>query len=235
MLYNETCFAARALVRIFLDLHEKHQVGLLTEPLNPRDVLSAIQLLVDNIDSSVELLNVQPVFKRHQDNFDRILNCLSHLIFLLTKTNLSDSDRQLTRQVVSRLVKIDPRNSSGESLLHLAASRDNTIKSSNYFDEPQGTYFPSCPVAQLLIELGGADLFALDNRHSTPLHTACKSLNYNVQLVEYFLSWNAHIDQVNLDGERPSNMLLKLPNCTINPMQHIRFEIITTFTLFKIY
>ena len=60
LLYNETCFAARALVRIFLDLHEKHECGLLREPLRLADVMSAFTLLVDNMDASLELLHVRP-------------------------------------------------------------------------------------------------------------------------------------------------------------------------------
>ena len=237
-----------------LQLHKKNQVDqVVTEPLNPRDVIRVLQLLIDNLESSMELLNVRPVFKRQQDNFDEILYCLNHLIFLLSETmssgyfdqqltrrlvlrlsGLDNLDRLvLTRQVVRRLVKIDPRSSSGESLLHLAARATCLL----VFKFNESPYFPSRPVAQLLMELGGADLFALDNRHSTPLHTACKPINYhaddertlNYELVEYFLSWRVNIHQGNLDGERPSNMLLKLPDCSIQPIEHIRCEIKITF------
>lgn len=72
-----------------------------------------------------------------QDNFDRVLNCVSHLLFLLTCIRPSDDEAARMSRLVADLVALDPRNSAGESLLHLAASCDNTIKSSNYFDEPQ--------------------------------------------------------------------------------------------------
>lgn len=222
LLYNETCFAARALVRIFLDLHEKHEYGVLREPLRTSDVLSAFTLLVDNMEASLELLHVRPIFRRHQDNFDRILNCLSHLLYLLT-TTVPEEDRTLT-ELVRRLVRIDPRNSSGETLLHLAANRENTIKSSSYFDEPQGAFFPSLRVARLLLDCG-ADVSALDQRGNAPLHTATKAPNYQAPLVELLLSRGGHIDQVNAAGERPTGMLLKLPGgSSIQPLQHVSLQ-----------
>ncbi|XP_046449498.1 protein fem-1 homolog A-like [Daphnia pulex] len=220
LLYNETCFAARALVRIFLDLHEKHECGLLREPLRLADVMSAFTLLVDNMEASLELLHVRPVFRRHQDNFDRILNCLSHLLFLLTSIESERPDRTRLVELVCRVVRIDPRTSTGESLLHLAANRDNTIKSSTYFDEPQGTFFPSVKVAQLLIDCG-ADVSSLDQKRNTPLHTAAKIQNYHSNLVELLLNHGGHIDQINSDGERPAVMLLKLPTCSVHPLQYI--------------
>ena len=61
---------ARALVRIFLDLNEKHNSGLLRESLWTADVLPAFTLLVDNMEPR----------RRHQDSFDLILNCLYHLL-----------------------------------------------------------------------------------------------------------------------------------------------------------
>lgn len=223
LLYNETCFAARALVRIFLDLHEKFEYGVLREPLRLGDVVSAFELLADNMEASLELLRVRPVFRRQQDNFDRILSCLSHLLFLLASVESSRSEQAHLANLVCRVVRIDPRNSSGETLLHLAANGDNTIKSSSYFDEPQGTFFPSVKVAQLLIECG-ASVSAVDHRGNTPLHTASKAQNYSPHLVELLLRHGGHIDQMNADGERPAAMLVKLPGCSVQPLQHISLQ-----------
>lgn len=219
LLYNETCFAARALVRIFLDLHEKHGRGLLRESLQLKDVVSSLHLLVDNMEQSLMLLRIKPVFRRHQDNFDRILNCVTHLVFLLSSSHKCEP----VYQIVRRLVRINPRTFSGETLLHLATNRDNAIKSSNYFDEPQGTHFPSVGVTQLLIDCG-ADVSALDKRGNTPLHIACRVHNFTTDLIQLLLQHGSHIDQTNADGERPSVMLLKIPSCGINPHQHISLK-----------
>ena len=177
LLYNETCFAAKALVKIFLDLYEKHECGMLREELHLRDVVEALGLLGRHLKPSVELLNARPVFKRHQDNFDRILNCVSHLLYLVTRIQPADAAERLqSMQLVRLIVDTDVRNSNGETLLHLAANRDNLMKSSNYFDEPQGAFFPSVAVAKLLLDCG-ADVAAVDYFNNTALHVACKVNN----------------------------------------------------------
>lgn len=175
--------------------------------------------------ASLQLLQIRPVFRRHQENFDRILNCLSHLLFLLTTTTSKEEqyDPAVT-ELVRRLVRINPRNSAGETLLHLAASRDNTIKSSSYFDEPQGAFFPSLRVARILLDCG-ADITALDHKRNTPLHTAAKPQNHQTSLIKLMLSRGGHIDQVNAEGERPTSMLLKHSDgSAIHPLEHISLQ-----------
>ena len=73
LLHSEACFAAQALVRLYLDLQEKHTAGVLREELQYDDVVATIELLVSQFSASMESLKVKPVFKRQQDNFDKIL------------------------------------------------------------------------------------------------------------------------------------------------------------------
>ena len=73
LLHSEACFGAQALVRLYLDLHEKYSNGILREELRYQDVIETIRLLVEQFPSSMQYLSIRPVFKRQQDNFDKIL------------------------------------------------------------------------------------------------------------------------------------------------------------------
>ena len=65
-------FIFQALVKLFLDLHEKHNVGLINAPVRFEDVTSTIELLVRNLSECSALLELQPQFKRQLDSFDKV-------------------------------------------------------------------------------------------------------------------------------------------------------------------
>lgn len=74
LLHSESCFAAQALVRLFLDLMEKRDAsGVPSGELRFQDVVATIQLLVSQFTASIQALSIRPVYKRQQDNFDKIL------------------------------------------------------------------------------------------------------------------------------------------------------------------
>ena len=75
----------QALVKLFLDLHEKHNVGLINAEVRFEDVTSTIELLVTNLSECSGLLELQPQFKRQLDSFDKVcwvhdLKCCNKLI-----------------------------------------------------------------------------------------------------------------------------------------------------------
>jgi len=72
-LHSKAWFGAQALVRLYLDLHEKHAAGVLREKLKYDDIVGTIKLLVNDFPASMNLLSVRRMFKRQQDNFDKIL------------------------------------------------------------------------------------------------------------------------------------------------------------------
>merc|ERR1712072_1080954 len=66
ILYCDTTFTAQALVKLYLDVYEKHCRGLIQASVRPADVVHTIQLLLADLPSSAGLLEIAPVYKRQQ-------------------------------------------------------------------------------------------------------------------------------------------------------------------------
>ncbi|BES96833.1 sex-determining protein fem-1 [Nesidiocoris tenuis] len=221
ILYSDTCFTAQALVRLFVDLNLK-ALDMAVNSGAPRyedepkfsDVLATFKLLADRISQSRQLLEIRPVYKRQQESFDRILKCLTHLIYLLVETVKTEEEDALLRNSVTELVKANPHSAStGDTLLHLCVTRLNTIKSS-YFSDDSQFIFPSMSVIKLLLECG-APVNARNESHSTPLHVAANPYNFYSALVELLLEHGAHLDQPNKNKDCP------LVQIAINPANSI--------------
>jgi len=112
---------------------------------------------------------------------------------------------------------MDPRTTQGDSLLHLAVSKSNSLKTQNFFEDgsQMGNLFPSLSVAKLLVECG-ARLNATNSLESTPLHTATNLTNFKQEVVELLLSHGAHIDMKNVQGVRPAHLLATNPASTVS-------------------
>ncbi|KAI1287985.1 Protein fem-1 -like protein C [Halotydeus destructor] len=202
LLHSEACFAAQALVRLYLDLQEKRASGLLREELQYDDVVGTIRLLVSQFRSSMDSLKVKPVFKRQQDNFDKILKVLTHLFYVLNAIEKSESERDEMHKLIVEIHQMNPRNSSGDTLLHLVVSKSNTMKSNTFIEDPHTVIFPDASVAELLLDCG-AYVDAINHSHSTALHVACTRSNYSAQVVDTLLRYGAHVDRRNANGNQP--------------------------------
>ena len=85
-LFCDTCFTAQALVKLFLDLHQKNRAGeLSSQRVRVEDVISTIELLVSGLKESHELLYILPQFKRQIESYNTILKIITHLLHLLTR------------------------------------------------------------------------------------------------------------------------------------------------------
>lgn len=122
-----------------------------------------------------------------------------------------------------RIHTINPRNSSGDSLLHLVVSKDNAMKSNTFIEDPHTLIFPDSAVAELLIDCG-ADVDALNDKLSSPLHIASTRNNYNKDVIRVLLERGAHIDRGNLKGDQPHKLLAAISECTLNPLQFISLK-----------
>lgn len=244
ILYCDTCFTAQALVKLYLDLYEKNSKGILSTEVQLEDVVSTVELLVKDLPECVRLLQVAPRFRRQQDAYDKVLRIITHLLHLVTclqpatvtvvdmssssdsNDNLSSKELQsrndlleMRRRIHYIVHAIDPRTTSGDSLLHLSVMRNNTLKSQNLFEEGQYAFFPSVEVTRLLVECG-AKINAMNSTANTPLHTAALSGNFRQEIVEILLDNGAHIDARNSVSQRPTDMLRLIPECKTNPLQY---------------
>jgi len=93
ILFNDTCFTAQALVKLFLDLHAKNRAGLLSsQRVRVEDVISTIELLVSRLTESHNLLYILPQFKRQLESYNTILKIITHLLHLLTRIMPSSAE-----------------------------------------------------------------------------------------------------------------------------------------------
>lgn len=204
-LYSDSCFTAQAIVRLFLDLLDRNLEIVPQEFADnlPRyeDVKFMLEVLTNDMEISKELLQLKPVYKKQQENFDRHLKVVSHLVYLMVRTGLSEDQIEEIRQIATRIVRMNIRSSSQDTLLHLVVSRLNVIKSAYFSDTTNfRTVFPSADVVGLLIRCG-ADVNAHNRYRSTPLHCAAVAYNYDQAIVEELLLNGAHIDQPNRPKE----------------------------------
>lgn len=218
ILYSDTCFTAQALVRLYVDLNEKN-LEILDNGRGegePRfeDVARTLQLLGYELATMRQLLELRPVQKRQQESYDRILKCITHLIYLLVETARTDEQKEQMREMVTALIRSNPRSAStGDTLLHLCVSRLNTIKSA-YFSDDNQIIFPNMDVIKLLLECG-APVNARNESRSTPLHVAANPYNFYSPLVQLLLDHGAHLDQPNRAGDCPAIFV------AVNPLNNV--------------
>ncbi|XP_067007719.2 protein fem-1 homolog A [Anabrus simplex] len=218
ILYNDTCFTAQALARLYVDLNEKSLEVLDSsrgdgEP-KFEDVAATFELLGNELPAGRQLLEIRPVQKRQQESFDRILKCITHLIYLMVERAKTDAQKQRVRELVTALIRSNPRSAvTGDTLLHLCVSRLNTIKSS-YFQDDNQIIFPNMDVIRLLLECG-APVNARNESRSTPLHVAANPYNFYSPLVQLLLEHGAHLDQPNRAGDCPALFV------AVNPLNNV--------------
>ncbi|KAK2712625.1 hypothetical protein QYM36_011347, partial [Artemia franciscana] len=211
LLNNEAIFTAQALVRLFVDLQAHRTEALSQFQLDIREVVSLLDLIMNNLPQCQELLLARPLWKRHEECFDRLLKVISHLLYVFSQMNAVEFKRLGILSKVRLLLSMNPRTSSGDTLLHLAGNADNCIKHTSYADERLFVCFPNKKVMELLLACD-ADIHAVNYRGSTPLHIAAMPGNYRLEILQMLLNAGAHIDQKNLMEERPLDLIHSSPH-----------------------
>lgn len=227
LLYCDTCFTAQALVKLFLDLQDKNASGVLANPVRAEDVIHTIELLLADMPYCSTLLNITPVFKTHQTSWDRTLKILSHLLLLLSQLpRVPTLELSLKKKIHKLVVGMDPRTIQGDTLLHLAASKNISLIPQNIFDEggnQMGNLFPSYDVVKFLVDCG-ARVNATNVQGSTPLHTAVALGNFKHEIVELLLNKGGHVDLKNKNGDRPAQRMVDNEHCNISVIKYMSLK-----------
>ncbi|KPI93633.1 Protein fem-1-like A [Papilio xuthus] len=155
---TDTCHTASALTRLLLDAHGSRLERARGLPRHV-DVVRVFALLAEHLPSCRRALDARPVHKKQAETFDRALRCVTHLLHLLAETR--GAQRAAVCARVRRLLAADVRSAhTGDTLLHLAVSRLNVVRSTYFADEvPDPPVFPSVGVVTLLLECGAPHLF----------------------------------------------------------------------------
>ncbi|XP_055634048.1 protein fem-1 homolog CG6966-like [Toxorhynchites rutilus septentrionalis] len=181
-------------------------------------VLTVFRILSSNIIQKRHLIEVQSS-QQQQKNYDQIVRCLIHLIWILVCTARCEVENELIRNSVLKLTPNDIRSFiSNNTLLHLSVS------SSNLFTEEDSvgasSVFPNLKVTKLLLKCG-ANVNALNRRKSTPLHLASLECNQSGEIIQTLVDHGAHIDLPNMDDHRPSKLLATNPLISTPLGRHI--------------
>ncbi|KPJ10037.1 Protein fem-1-like CG6966 [Papilio machaon] len=130
---TDTCHTASALTRLLLDAHGSRLERARGLPRHV-DVVRVFALLAEHLPACRRALDARPVHKKQAETFDRALRCVTHLLHLLAETR--GAQRAAVCARVRRLLAADVRSAhTGDTLLHLAVSRLNVIRSTYFADE----------------------------------------------------------------------------------------------------
>jgi len=222
LLYGDTCFTALALVRLFLDLHRNSDLTGST-PVRIDDLFGTFQLLIEQLPTCAENVRVRPVYKRQQESYDRCLRCCTHILHLLIKIKDKSFDQQVNlRQACYMLLRYNLRMcSSGDTLLHMAVSRNNIVRSHFFVDEHQVHVFPSYDVTEFLISCG-ADINAVNDNRALPLHHAVQQEGIDPKIVNLLLKHGSHVDQLDNANQNPLDILRRRPGFPV--LEHISLK-----------
>lgn len=193
LLHSDTVFVTQAIVRLMLNLNLKDAEFIPFEvqgqPELPsfEDIYKVFDLLTIDIAEAKRLLSIRPIYKKQQDNFDKMLKCITHLIYLMIATaGSSEKNIHLIHTGVYRIVKHDIRTSNQDTLLHMSVSRLNYVKHGYFADHNMSakSIFPNLDVVRLLLNCN-ANVNARNECRSTSLFIASIPYNYNFEVRFY--------------------------------------------------
>ncbi|XP_054706797.1 protein fem-1 homolog A-B-like [Uloborus diversus] len=206
------CQAVRVLVSNFRKFYAKRNT--LTEHIQFSYVYEIIRLLISKIFSSNESLKMRQISAEYQYCFDELLKALSYLLYAIYVIPKTSQEIVAMEQILHRIVCINPRTFSDDTILHLVVSRHTLLCVSPAMD-----IFPDAEVAELLLQCG-ADVKAVNRCLNTPLHVAAEASNYSPAVFNTLLKHGAHTDHKNKAGNTPFDVMKETDKFNVNPFQY---------------
>ncbi|KAK3609218.1 hypothetical protein CHS0354_035158 [Potamilus streckersoni] len=212
----ECLFTIQALVKLFWEIQVEVESGATDEKVRFKDAVEVFDILVQQIHAGKVVISSPSLPANAIEDFQLILQLSLHLIHLISRLNVSDTENIQFFRLVHKVVSLDPRGQHAESLLHLAVDPKISLTSEEFFSP-----FPSLSVIEVLLKCG-AEVNSVDDKNSTPLHKAVKLLTYSELqeegILKCLLDNGAHVDMFNCEGQSALAMLKNqgLPICPLN-------------------
>lgn len=172
-------------------------------PVAFEHILDVLLRAVSELERGRALLVKQDASDKDSTNINRLLVIIMHILCLMCrmKQSFTKEDDDFFKKNVYRLIRMQPTNAKGFSLLHLACTKETT----NVGRYPVCS-FPSLPVIELFLDVG-ADVNALDIEKNTPLHIAAGNKPCKPDVINLLLKEGAHIDACNSDRKTPMQLV----------------------------
>lgn len=199
-------------------------------PVSFCDIMAVLLRAINELEKGRDQLMKVSVSERDTSHYNRLLVIIMHLLCLMCrlKKEMEREDEHKFKELVYRLVHMEPRGSKGFTPLHLACSRETT----NVGRYPVCS-FPSSDVAQLLIEVG-ANVDAVDVERNSPLHIAASNRPCKSEVIRTLLKKGSHLDACNLDRKTPMQLIRGMSiNDIVSPLNFLTLQCLSARKIVK--
>lgn len=205
-LNHECLFTVQAIVKLLWEIQAELESGSTEEIVQFSDAVEVFDILVQQINNAMMTLKENLNSKNDYENFQLLLQLSLHLIHLVSRLEMNESENTAFFKKVHNLISLNPRGSRNETLLHLSVDPKISLTSEEFYSP-----FPSLAVIQILLRCGAA-VNALDKKKNTPLHDSLMFLTYSELqdegILNCLLENGAHVDMRNTIGETPLSLII---------------------------
>ena len=228
---QECLFTIQGLVKLFWEIQVEVESSAVDEVINPPDPLEVLDIVTEQIKSGQDVLKKPTSTLENLSDFQILLQLFLHLIHLISRLECTDDTKTWFLKSVRKVVMLDPRGRTGETLLHLALDPQISLTSEEFFST-----IPSLKLVQILVACG-ADVNAVNNSGNTPLFNSVKMLSYhelqNEGILDFLLKSSAHVDKCNNKGETALELIQREASLAFCPLNHITLKCLASRVIMR--